>query len=120
MTPGAEDDLIGAVGVMSGGKILAAGYGGTGSTTLRLRLARSLGDGSLDTTLGGTGVVTTGIGNYSGAVWLAIEHDGKAVAGGWSNGGPSLALRAVQRRWLAGPVFRRGRSSHVSGGDARR
>jgi uncharacterized delta-60 repeat protein len=92
VTPGAEDELIRAVAVTSGGKILVAGYGGSGSTTLRLRLARYLDAGSLDTTFGGTGVVTTAIGNYAGAVSLAIQPDGKAVAGGWSNGGPSFAL----------------------------
>ena len=108
VTPGAEDDLIRAVAVMSGGKILVAGYGGSGSTTLRLRLARYLGDGSLDTTFGGTGVVTTAIGNYAGAVSLAIQPDGKAVAGGWSNGGPSFALARYNDDGSQDPSFGEG------------
>ena len=36
--------------------------------------------------------MTTAIGNYAGAVSLALQPDGKAIAGGWSNAGPSFAL----------------------------
>ena len=85
-----------------------AGYGGSGSTTLRLRLARYLGDGNLDTTFGGSGVVTTAIGNYAGAVSLAIQPDGKAVAGGWSNGGPSFALARYNDDGSLDPSFGEG------------
>ena len=108
VTPGPEDELIRAVAVTSGEKVLVAGYGGSGSTTLRLRLARYLGDGSLDTTFGGTGVVTTAIGNYAGAVSLAIQPDGKAVAGGWSNGGPSFALARYNDDGSLDPSFGEG------------
>lgn len=92
VTPGPEDELIRAVVVTAGGKIVAAGYGGSGSTTLSFILARYLPNGQLDMSFGGTGVVTTSIGSYSGAVSLALEPDGKVIAGGWSNAGPSFAL----------------------------
>jgi uncharacterized delta-60 repeat protein len=55
-------------------------------------LARYLPSGELDTSFGGTGVVTTAIGGYSGAVSLALQPDGKVIAGGWANAGPSFAL----------------------------
>jgi uncharacterized delta-60 repeat protein len=92
VTPGPEDELIRAVIIANAGKILVAGYVGSGATTLWLRLARYLPNGSLDSTFGGTGVVTTPIGNYAGALSLALEPDGKIIAGGWATAGPSFAL----------------------------
>ena len=93
VTPGPEDELIWATESLAGGKLLAAGYGGGPSTGLEFRLARYLGNGDLDPSFGGTGVVTTQIGGYSGAVALVVQADGKAIAGGWSNrGGPGFAL----------------------------
>jgi uncharacterized delta-60 repeat protein len=92
ITPDPENALIRAVAVTNAGKIVAAGYVGSGGTTLRLRLARYLADGNLDATFGGTGIVTTPIGNYAGALSLALAPDGKIIAGGWTSGGPSFAL----------------------------
>lgn len=91
VTPGPENEIARAVTVTKGHKILVAGYGGSGSR-LRFRLARYTAKGRLDSSFGRDGIVTTAIGRYSGAVALALQPNGKAIAGGWSNAGPSFAL----------------------------
>jgi uncharacterized delta-60 repeat protein len=47
-------------------------------------------DGSLDTSFGGTGEVTTSFGGgFSGADDVKVQPDGKVVAAGWTGGGSS-------------------------------
>jgi uncharacterized delta-60 repeat protein len=82
-----------AVGLEPNGKIVIAGAVGTGDATnpgWKFALARYLADGSLDPSFGSGGIVTTPIGNVTGAdlpyggvaFALGIQPDGKIMAGG--------------------------------------
>ena len=76
--------------VQANGKILAAGKS-TGYSTSALILTRYNSDGSLDTTFGNSGIVTTS----TVTIWIsnvAVQTDGKIVAAGYSApGGFGLA-----------------------------
>lgn len=77
--------------VQPDGRIVAAGWYFTGANYY-FALARYNSDGTLDTTFGGgDGIVTTDIAgsgiSYSSC--LAIQDDGKIVAGGWYQAGAS-------------------------------
>ena len=88
---GAGSDWVDAVAVQPDGKILTAGATDGGK---RFALARHNPDGTLDSTFGGDGRVTT---NFSGgldnALGLALQADGKIVAVGAAAGlGGRMAL----------------------------
>src|SRR6266536_3291285 len=68
-------DSAQAVAVQSDGKIVAAGSTGGGD----FALARYNGDGSLDSTFGSGGKVTTDVGGFDAALGVA-QSDGKIVA----------------------------------------
>jgi uncharacterized delta-60 repeat protein len=72
-----------AVVLQPDGKIIAAGTSGPTSST-GFALARYNPDGSLDTSFGSGGKVTTAIGSLSEAAALALQPDGKIVAAGSS------------------------------------
>jgi uncharacterized delta-60 repeat protein len=71
-----------ALGIQPDGKLVAAGQSG-----FNLALARFNPDGSLDSTFGIGGRVTTDFGGYDYARALVIQPDGKLVAAGYSWGG---------------------------------
>ncbi len=86
ITPTAEFDTASAVAIQANGKIVAAG--GLGSYPLSdFVLRRYNTDGSLDTTFGAGGTVTTIINGSDEASALAIQSDGKIIAAG-SSGNP--------------------------------
>jgi len=73
-----------AVAIQSDGKIVAAGISASG-TSYDFALARYNGDGSLDTSFGMGGQVTTDIGGNENAVNdVSIQSDGKIVAAGYN------------------------------------
>ncbi len=79
------DDVAFGVAIQSDGKIVAAGRApGSGG---RFALARYNTDGTRDATFSGDGKLTT---NFTtgddGATGVAIQSDGKIVAGGWAAG----------------------------------
>jgi uncharacterized delta-60 repeat protein len=81
---------IGALAIQSDGKIIAAG--GSQSTasffSLDFGLVRYNDDGSLDTTFGAGGKVTTAFGPWRDRVFaLVLQSDGKVVAGGDTESG---------------------------------
>ena len=79
------------VAVQSDGKILAAGYGGTGGNDFAL--ARYNVNGSLDTSFDSDGKVTTDFGGLDYIQSVAIQSDGKIVAvGAKFSGGFDFAL----------------------------
>src|SRR5208337_3687415 len=70
-----------ALGIQSDGKIVAAGNSSNGSNHV-ITLVRYKTDGSLDTTFGTGGIVTTSVGSADAqADALGIQSDGKIVAG---------------------------------------
>ena len=81
------DDFIYSVAIQSDGKIVAAGYSNNGSNH-DFAVARYTTAGALDTTFNSTGKVTTAIGSANEDIQsIAIQSDGKIVAGGFSNNG---------------------------------
>jgi uncharacterized delta-60 repeat protein len=78
-------DVATSVGIQSDGKIVAAGaVGGSGG---RFGLARYNPNGSLDTTFGGDGRVTTNFTTSDDFAWdVAIQPDGAIVAAGAAGG----------------------------------
>ena len=82
---GSHDDFATSLALQPDGKIVAAGVSDDGSTQ-NFALARYNADGSLDTTFGADGKVTTAIGSGEDhASALALQPDGKIVAAGWSD-----------------------------------
>ncbi|MGR6798829.1 DUF4347 domain-containing protein [Sphaerotilus sulfidivorans] len=76
-------DIVQAMVRDASGRIVLAGYDGSG----RIALVRHLADGSLDTAFGQGGIVQQAIGASSGAGALALRPDGRLVAAGWSSDG---------------------------------
>lgn len=76
-----------AVAIQTDGKIIAAGGAGDLSTSDGFALVRYNSDGSLDPTFGDGGKVTTSFEEGSGEAYaIAIQADGKIVAGGYLEG----------------------------------
>jgi len=82
-----NDALAFSVVIQTDGKIVAAGSG-IGSSNLDFALARYETDGSLDSSFGTDGIVTTDIGTqYEHIRSIALQTDGKIVAAGNSYNG---------------------------------
>jgi len=76
------------VRIQSDGRIVAVGEAGSGRSNSRFALARYSSDGSLDTSFGGDGRVTTDFTNgFDSAVGVEIQTDDKIVAAGGANFG---------------------------------
>jgi uncharacterized delta-60 repeat protein len=90
-------DMVAGVALQDDGKIVAAG--GTRVSGASFALARYNTNGSLDTSFGGTGKVTTEFVAfpYSGAYSVALQADGKIVAAGYASDGISKTNFAVAR-----------------------
>ena len=84
--------------VQRDGKIVAVGTIQHPTTfDTRFALARYAADGSLDTSFGAGGKVTTDFEGTSGAFAVAVQVDGKIVAAGVAGGGPTGADIALAR-----------------------
>jgi uncharacterized delta-60 repeat protein len=84
---GSNNEAIRDVAIQSDGKILAVGYQYDGSQ-YDFALVRYNSDGSLDTSFDTDGKVTTAIGSANNSSFsVAIQSDGKIVAGGFANNG---------------------------------
>jgi len=70
-----------AIALLPDGRIVTVGYGG--HTNWDLAVIRHNADGSLDTSLGDFGVVTTAFGAIASAEGVVVEPDGGIVAAGW-------------------------------------
>jgi uncharacterized delta-60 repeat protein len=78
-----DDDSASDVAIQANGKIVAAGSAGYNGATVRFALARYRWDGSLDTSFGGNGRVTTKFSKgFDFARGVAIQPDGKIVVAG--------------------------------------
>lgn len=90
--PEGESRARGVV-IQPDGKIIAAGAAGQFSGGV-MALARYSSDGSLDSAFGSGGLVTTSIESGAGAADVALQGDGRIVAGGTAitDFGPTFAL----------------------------
>ena len=81
-------DVAQTVAIQADGKIIAAGYttGGSG-----LAMARYNTDGTLDTTFGAAGKVTTNLGTVDFANSIGLQSDGKIIVGSTASAGFGLA-----------------------------
>jgi uncharacterized delta-60 repeat protein len=90
--------------VLQDGKVVAAGFAVTGATT-DFALTRYRPNGTLDTSFGNHGRVTTDIAGGAGdqATALAVQADGKLVAAGLTSGPAGLDF-ALVRYWPNGAL----------------
>jgi uncharacterized delta-60 repeat protein len=94
VTSGLEvDDRATAVALQPDGKIVVAGWtdDASGNANSDFVLMRYRPDGTLDTTFGGTGQVTTSVGSNAYAQAVALQPDGKIVVVGGGPGEFALA-----------------------------
>ena len=84
-------DSISSIVIQTDGKIVAAGIKGSGKGSSEFALARYNNDGSLDESFGNAGKVFTSFGdNVSNSLSsIALQPDGKIVAGGSTSDGKS-------------------------------
>jgi len=103
VTDHGEFEQIHAIVIQPDGKIVAAGLSGilhdTVQEPLSMMVARYNVDGSLDSTFGSGGIVTTEIGTYARAWAVALQADGKIVVGG--RGGTFLQANFALVRYNA-------------------
>jgi uncharacterized delta-60 repeat protein len=82
--------------IQSDGKIVVSGYTSNGANN-DIAVVRYNTDGSLDTSFGGTGKVTTAIGTgEDSAGGVAVQNDGKIVVGGYSFNGANNDVAVVR------------------------
>jgi uncharacterized delta-60 repeat protein len=81
-------DVAAGVGVQLDGKIVAVGWSGpAASSDYRFAVARYGSDGTLDTTFGGDGKITTNFTTGNDFAWgMAIDANGKVIAVGRAGG----------------------------------
>ena len=93
---GGSYDYAQALVQQADGKLVAAGYSYNGSN-YDFALVRYNSDGSLDTSFGSGGVVTTGVGGSDDGVHALVQQaDGKLVAAGRSNNGSNNDFALVR------------------------
>ena len=80
------------------GKIVAAGTAGDGGPAPRFGTVRYLADGTLDSTFGGDGTVTTNLTSGLDSAWsVAIQPDGSVVCSGVAgSGGPHTSFAVLR------------------------
>ncbi len=85
-----------AIAIQSDSKIMVSGYISTGSYT-DFVVARYNSNGTLDNTFGTTGIVTTAIGSQNDEAFsIAIQSDGKIIAGGYTSNGSNYDFALVR------------------------
>ena len=94
---GTGDDFANAVALQPDGKIIAAGSAFINGSNRDFAVVRYNGDGSLDTTFDGDGLVTTPVGSeFDEANAVAIQPDGKIVIAGYSDNGSNRDFALVR------------------------
>jgi uncharacterized delta-60 repeat protein len=99
---GSDFDLVRAIALQPDGKIVAAGT--VGISNSKFAVVRFNPDGSLDTTFDQDGIVTTSVFQTAGAMAVAIQPDGKIVAGGNARNTSNADFFAVVRYEANGSV----------------
>jgi uncharacterized delta-60 repeat protein len=104
-----DNDEAQAVALQTDGRIVAVGHTFNFATGLEFALVRYLPDGTLDTTFGGDGRVTTDFGEaVAAANAVALQPDGKIIAVGRSGpggGGDNFALARYQSNGTLDTTF---------------
>jgi uncharacterized delta-60 repeat protein len=99
---GSNEDNARSLILQTDGKIVAAGYYSNGSNR-DFAWVRYNNNGSLDTSMNGTGIITTAIGSGGDdAVGVAVQADGKIVVVGYSFNGSNLDFAVA--RYLGEPA----------------
>jgi uncharacterized delta-60 repeat protein len=94
---GGSDDGAQSVVLQPDGKIVVAGYSTPADGDPNFAVARYNADGSLDTTFGGTGKVTTDLGEGPDIAWAsAIQADGKILVTGFTLAGGTHNFAVVR------------------------
>src|SRR5207302_1086405 len=94
-TIGSGEDIAQGVAVQSDGKIVAGGWTATNSG-LNFAVVRYTTNGTLDSTFGTGGKVTTAIGAYAQGRALALQSDGKILVAGRAYNGSNDDFGAVR------------------------
>ncbi|MBE2283891.1 MAG: cadherin-like beta sandwich domain-containing protein [Prosthecobacter sp.] len=108
-----------AAALQRDGKILVVGSAYTGGSNYDIAVARYNADGSLDTTFGVGGKVTTAIGTGDDeGTCVAVQNDGKIVVAGqsWTSGNKDFALVRYDSDGLLDPTFGSGGKMTLSVG----
>lgn len=94
-----DNDEAKAIAIQSDGKILVAGVAKITNNNNDFALVRYNQDGSLDTSFGISGKVTTNFGNLriDVACAIALQSDGKIILAGYTNEGDSAFNFAIAR-----------------------
>lgn len=93
-----SNDIISAIAIQADGRIIAVGVANINTTNPDFALARYNNDGSLDTTFGTGGKLTTDFsGNFDRANAIVIQSDGKIVAAGETQNNATLVDFALVR-----------------------
>jgi len=101
---GTSDDHARAVKIQSDGKIVVAGSSNNNGFNTDFALARYNADGSLDTTFGTGGKVTTAMGTANDVAYaVTIQADGKIIAAGYASTG-GIAAFALARYTATGSL----------------
>jgi uncharacterized delta-60 repeat protein len=95
---GGFDGALG-VALQADGRIVAAGGGGPASDFV---VARYNGDGTLDSSFGSGGIVTTDLGPFEAATAVVVQIDGKIVATGSTSSGNFALVRYTANGSLDG------------------
>ncbi len=96
---GTQDDLGNAVAIDASGKIVVAGSSKSGGNDTDFALFRFLTNGTLDASFNGDGIDRSSITMQDELTDVAIQSDGKIVAGGYSGAGAAANFALV--RYLA-------------------
>jgi uncharacterized delta-60 repeat protein len=104
-----REDAAWAVAIQADGKIVAAGDAGLRTGNSRFAVARYNSDGTLDSTFGGDGKVTTHFSRHDDPVaGLTIQADGKIVVSGgvaFDGRNPNFALARYKSDGTLDPPF---------------
>ncbi|MEZ5909136.1 MAG: tandem-95 repeat protein [Hyphomicrobiaceae bacterium] len=93
---GASDDLGIRMALQADGKIVVTGWSSNGSNT-DIAIARYNNDGTLDTSFGGDGIVTTAIGGSADQGYdVAIQSDGRILVTGFTSDGANADVALLR------------------------
>jgi len=109
---GSTNDYVGGIALQTDGKLVVSGYINLGGGVFNYVLARYNSDGSLDSTFGTDGKVTTALGtNNDWDVTVTLQPDGKIVIGSaYSSGGADFFLARYTLDGLLDTTFNPGSS----------